>query len=97
LLDSVDKLYAYYYWMWKLTLSVWMLPLCWCGCELTLSLACRLRVALIRNGMVILVLLSIVTYCFMNYVVEPFGLRISLSCYVEAVVPRLLNKLLILK
>ena len=53
---------------------------------------CRLRVALIRNGIGILVLLSIVTYCFMNYVVEPFGLRISLSCYVEAVVPKIVEQ-----
>jgi len=43
------------------------------------SLACRrLRVALIRNGMGIFALFSIVMYCFMNYVVEPFELRFSL-------------------
>jgi len=28
----------------------------------------------------------------MNYVVEPFGLRISLSCYVEAVVPKIVEQ-----
>jgi len=44
---------------------------------------CRLRVALIRNGMGILVLLSIVTYCFMNYVVEPFGLGISFKLFMS--------------
>ena len=54
---------------------------------------CRLRVALIRNGMGIVALLSIVTYCFMNYVVEPFWIMIFLSViYVEAVVPKIVEQ-----
>ena len=54
---------------------------------------CRLRVALIRNGVEILALLSIVTYCFMNYVVEPFWIKIFLKViYVEAVAPKIVEQ-----